>query len=257
VEAAHDRGNIQRDLKPGANVVLDGETALVESYDHGVYVFARSGTVWIQQRLLPESNQPARIQTALEGDTALVGVPGETVGANAIQGAVHVYNRSGGIWTWQATLLATPERAGQFFGFGLSFSGDTALVLGDHVYQFVRTGGTWVQQPSLALPPAPILTYRPTFVALDADTAIVRMNVDPRTPPVRTYIDGWRDVACAWIRRGHLATSSSRSTRSLAATRGRAVRARSSCSPCRTSQRAARRVHRRTSGPRSVATPLP
>jgi hypothetical protein len=185
-------------LRTGASVALDGDTALVATYGNGVYVFVRSGAVWTEQaQLRPEAYYSARVHVALQSDTAFIGVGGETVGANQNQGAVYVYTRTGGAWTQQATLLASPGRAGEFFGNHLSASGDTVLVRGDQVYQFVRTGSSWVAQGSLALPTPSILSYYPTFVALHGDTAVVMMHVDPRAP---TYAYVYRRVAGRWYR---------------------------------------------------------
>ncbi len=195
----------QAELRPsntgyrtGARVVLDGDTALVATVDGGVYAFVRSGEVWTQQQqLLAEHYAGNGIRLALEGDTALVGAPDENVGANRSQGAVFVYTRAGGVWTRRATLTATPGRASELFGFSLGFSDGTALVVGDEVYQFTRSGDTWIQQPSLPLPPAPILSFRPVSATIDGDTAIVLMNVDPRAP---TYAYVYRRVAGRWLR---------------------------------------------------------
>ncbi len=202
----------QAELRPshtgyrtGARVALDGNTALIATVDGGVYVFVRSGTTWTeQQQLLAErtyGNGSAPVQIALQGDTAFVGVPGETVGANTYQGVVHIHTRAAGIWTRQDTLTSPGARASEFFGVVIALSGDTAFIRGDQVYQYARTAGVWVRQPSLRLPLAPllpdVLIYRPLAVTLDGDTAIVTMNVDPRAP-VYAYV--YRRVAGRWIR---------------------------------------------------------
>ena len=115
--------------------------------------FVRSGEVWTQQQqLLAEHYAGNGIRLALEGDTALVGAPDENVGANRSQGAVFVYTRAGGVWTRRATLTATPGRASELFGFSLGFSDGTALVVGDEVYQFTRSGDTWISAALAATP---------------------------------------------------------------------------------------------------------
>lgn len=202
----------QAELRPshtgyrtGARVALDGNTALIATVDRGVYVFERSGTTWTeQQQLLAERSYgsgSAPVQIALQGDTAFVGVPGETVGSNTYQGVVHVHTRAGGVWTRQDTLTSPGARASEFFGAVIALSGDTAFIRGDHVYQYARVNGVWVQQPSLRLPLASllpeVLRFQPLAVTLEGDTAIVTMNVDPRAP-VYAYV--YRRIAGRWIR---------------------------------------------------------
>ena len=78
----------------------------------------------------------------------------------------------------------------------MALSGDTALVIGQQVYQFQRTGNTWVQQPRVELPPAPIPVTYPVFVALDGDTAIVSVRLDPRAPTT-SYV--YRRIGGRWV----------------------------------------------------------
>ena len=65
---------------------------------------------------------------ALSGDTALVGVNRDDVGANTDQGTARVFTRSGGVWSAQATLSASDGAANDRFGQSVALSGDTALV---------------------------------------------------------------------------------------------------------------------------------
>jgi hypothetical protein len=190
-------------LRTGARVLLDGDTALVATVDRGVYVFVRSGTTWAeQQQLLPEGDYGSNpVAIALGGDTAFVGIPAETVGGNARQGVVHVWTRAAGVWNRQQTLTPPAGRPNEFFGYVIALSGDTVLIRGNEVYQFTRVAGTWVQQPSMRLPLAPllpeVLAYYPVTFALDGDTAVITMSVDPRAPAY-SYI--YRRVAGRWIR---------------------------------------------------------
>ncbi|MCC6408392.1 MAG: hypothetical protein IT453_14600 [Planctomycetes bacterium] len=95
---------------------------------------------------------------ALDGDTALVGVPHP--GAGGSSGAAVVYRKVAGVWTQEATLSPSDPAAGNYFGISVAIDGDRALVgaTGTYyqtspgagaVYVFTRSGTTWTQQQKL------------------------------------------------------------------------------------------------------------
>jgi hypothetical protein len=86
-------------------VALSGDTALVGAVfddvgsngDQGsVYIFARSGTTWSEQaQLTPSHGAPGDrfgASVALWGNTALVGVPDDSVGISSGQGSAYFYD---------------------------------------------------------------------------------------------------------------------------------------------------------------------
>ncbi|HEX8734126.1 MAG TPA: FG-GAP repeat protein, partial [Pyrinomonadaceae bacterium] len=118
----------------GANVSIDGDTAVVgalfddvgASVNQGsAYVFTRTGTVWTQQAKLTAAQGAA-------GDRfgASVEISGETivVGTKRDQGAAYVFTRSGTMWTQQQQLLPSNGAAGDEFGGSVAINGDTILV---------------------------------------------------------------------------------------------------------------------------------
>jgi trimeric autotransporter adhesin len=153
-----------------------------------VYIFTRSGGVWRQQAYL----RPAQTElygafggsVALEGNTLVVGAPGESSCATSLNGdqtdtgcagagAVYVFTRIGGVWTEQAHLKSSDTQAlgigiADSFGSSVALSGETLVVgvpyedscasgiNGDHtnkdcadagaVYVFMRDDGAWTQQ---------------------------------------------------------------------------------------------------------------
>jgi hypothetical protein len=155
----------------GASVALseNGDTALIggpedDTATGAVWGFTRSGGVWSQQgpKLTggEEGNSQFGVLVALsaDGDTALIGGPGD----NDDAGAAWVFTRSGGVWSQQGPkLTGTGETAiGGIGGFGvsvaLSADGNTALIgaPGDNgglfgagaAWVFTRSDGIWTQQ---------------------------------------------------------------------------------------------------------------
>lgn len=97
---------------------------------------------------------------AVSGDTLVVGAPGERSGGADV-GTVHVFERSGGCWSWRARLAVDAGDAS--FGSAVAIDGDTILVGAyrrDAVdapgsgaaYVFVRRGGTWELDGELVRP---------------------------------------------------------------------------------------------------------
>lgn len=119
----------------GWSVALSGDIAVLGAWGNNrsagaAYVFARNGTIWMQQSKLTDS-PPARSgdtfgwSVALSGDTALVGA----VGKYNLAGAAYMFVRSGTTWTQMAELDAPPPAvSGDGFGLSVALDGNTALV---------------------------------------------------------------------------------------------------------------------------------
>jgi hypothetical protein len=97
---------------------------------------------------------------AVDGDIAVVGMPGEDLPSKQNAGAAVVLARSGGEWTVAATLTASDARKGDSFGLSVAISGDLIAVgapLADvsgttdagAVYLFRRSSGTWTEEAKL------------------------------------------------------------------------------------------------------------
>jgi hypothetical protein len=142
----------------GQALALESDTLLVGAYNDdptgaggAVYAFSRSGSVWSEtQKILPAgtSNSGAFGQSVdLSGDLAVVGAPAT---GGAAEGSAQVYVRSSGIWSLQATLLASPQQAGEGFGHTVAIDSDTIAVgkapgtSGDgRVHVFRHNGSSW------------------------------------------------------------------------------------------------------------------
>ncbi|MEE4147037.1 MAG: cadherin-like beta sandwich domain-containing protein, partial [Halieaceae bacterium] len=129
-----------------------------------VFVFVRNGTDWSQQAYIKASNPGISDQfgwdSALDGNTLVVGAPTEDSAATGIDGdgndnsaefsgAAYVFVRNGTDWSQQAYIKASNASANSRFGLKVAVSGDTLAVgVTDRaaVYVFVRNGGTWSEQ---------------------------------------------------------------------------------------------------------------
>lgn len=116
-----------------------------------------------------------------DGTTALIGIPGATVGGNAQQGSVHAYKFTSPAWSKQATLNAVGGAANDGFGAQLALSddGNTALVgvpsrdVSGNVdqgvaYIFTRTNTTWSPLKTLTASNGEAGDQFGSAVALDA-----------------------------------------------------------------------------------------
>ena len=193
----------------GATVALDGDTAVVgtpsddvgANPDQGsVYVFTRSGTTWSQQAKLTAADGVAYEwfgdSVAVDGDTALAGVPRPAPGIEGIaarpgssamdasRGYVYVFTRSGTVWSQQAELTADGWFAGS-----VAISGDTALVGAVYTkfgpsdnqgsaWVFARTGTTWSQQTILTAADGAAGDFFSGSIAISGDVALVGAPYD-------------------------------------------------------------------------------
>ena len=187
----------------GVSVAIDDDTIVVGAYGEysnatgvngnqtdnsapfagAAYVFVRNGVTWSQQAYLKASNTDANDyfgnSVAISGDTVAIGAYLEASNAKGINGnqsdnsaaqagASYIFVRSGTTWSQQAYVKASNTDAGDFFGYAVALSGDTAVVgayfegsnatgiNGDQndnstpgagaAYVFVRNGTTWSQQ---------------------------------------------------------------------------------------------------------------
>lgn len=179
----------------GHSLALDGDTLLIGAYQydeaiddhrHVVYVFTRDGDSWQRQAKfvlgLSVMNWEYTQTIALSGNRALVGMPRETVGANAAQGRVYFLQRIDGIWEKDGSLTPADGGPGDEFGCSLTLQGNTAVVVScrydanDHTgkaYVFVRKGRRWHEQVKLNPQDVDNQPLHIATVALDGDTVVL------------------------------------------------------------------------------------
>jgi uncharacterized repeat protein (TIGR01451 family) len=149
----------------GSSVALsaDGNTSIIGGpADSGslgaAWIWTRNGN-WTEQAKLvgtgavfhsqgfffaPDPNQGAAVALSADGNTAMVGGPGD----DNNQGAAWVWTRSGSIWTQQGPKLVGTGAPFAYQGTSVSLSadGNTAIVGGTYAWAWTRNGSTWAQQ---------------------------------------------------------------------------------------------------------------
>ncbi|MET0790020.1 MAG: FG-GAP repeat protein [Polyangiaceae bacterium] len=154
----------------GFVVAFSGDTALIAAPgdNHGlgasagaVYVFVRSGTAWsLQQKLVAQDGAAADTfgwAIALNGDTALIGAPGDDDSATN-SGSAYLFQRSAGTWTQIKKLTASDAMANDRFGTAVALSNAVALVgapfadngvIADNGAAYTFQGPAWSAQTKL------------------------------------------------------------------------------------------------------------
>ncbi len=184
----------------GYSVAIAGDTVVitanaddddVNGVDSGsAYVFTRSGTTWSQQAKLTGADGAAGdlfgVRVAISGDTALIGARFDDDDINGVDsGSAYVFTRSGTAWSQQAKLTAADGAAGDWFGYSVALSGDTALI-GAHfvdddvngidsgaAFVFTRSGTAWSQYAKLTPADGAAGDQFGGRVAMSGNTAVI------------------------------------------------------------------------------------
>lgn len=126
----------------GETVSISGDTIMIGANrddDAGttsgaVYVFEKSGTNWIEQKLTSSdasTNDGFGSSVFLVGDMALIGAPGADDDAGNRIGSVYVFSRNANTWTEDAIITASDPAHIDGFGRSVFFSGNTVIVGAD------------------------------------------------------------------------------------------------------------------------------
>jgi Ca2+-binding RTX toxin-like protein len=117
---------------------------------------------------------------AVDGNTLVVGAPGDAAGA----GAAYVFTRSASTWTQVAKLTASDAAVGVGFGSSVAIDGDTIVVgaplssvgttlASGAAYVFTGGGASWTQTSKLIASDRDVGDHLGVAVALDADAIVV------------------------------------------------------------------------------------
>ncbi len=143
----------------GAAVGIDGDLAVVgEPFTESVYVFARVGHQWIQQKQLRPSDALLRASrfgsaVGISGNMVVVGAPeaGSYPDLNFQAGKAYVYTKPSdlsGAWHEDIFVAETRQNSGRF-GQAVAISGDTVFVGAPtygEAYAFTKQRSTWSAQ---------------------------------------------------------------------------------------------------------------
>jgi hypothetical protein len=181
----------------GFSVAISGDTIVIGSpvddnqggIDAGsAYVFVRGGRNWIQQAKLTASDGASSdffgSSVSISGEAVLVGAYFDDHAGGTDAGSAYAFARSGTAWSEEAKLTAGDAAAGDWLGFSVSISGETALVgahLDDHAggtdsgsaYVFVRTGTTWNEEAKLTASDAAPVDAFGFSVSISCETSVV------------------------------------------------------------------------------------
>jgi FG-GAP repeat len=152
----------------GSSVAIDGDTIVVGASGNDVngnqdqgaaYVFTKAGGDWIETAQLTASDGTEGDRfgndVAIAGDTIVVGA----WNADAGQGAVYMFTRTGNTWT-ETTELEPPQGTPYLFGASVGIDGDRVVVgaPNEHAggkgigraYVFTRYGNIWISDALVA-----------------------------------------------------------------------------------------------------------
>lgn len=183
----------------GFSVAVSGDTVVVGSRlddpkgtDSGsAYVFTRTGTQWTEQaKIVPADGAGSDhfgYRVEVQGDTALVtALQDDDKGPDS--GSAYIFERSAGVWTQQAKLVASPGAAFDNFGISSAFEGDRVLIgayLDDDfgtdsgaAFMFSRTAGIWTQEARLHASGAAQGDQFGVSVSLSGDRAVIGARFD-------------------------------------------------------------------------------
>jgi len=187
----------------GTSVSISGDTAIVGIFADAAYVYVKPGGGWVdtsqEDAKLTASDTAAGdrfgFKVSISGDAAIVGaafhddVPNDS-------GSAYVFVKPGGGWmdTSQedAKLTASDAAANDYFGFGVSISGDNVIVgarqnaddglASGSAYVFVKPGGGWAdtsqEDAKLTASDAAPSDFFGTSVSISGDTAIIGSDLN-------------------------------------------------------------------------------
>jgi hypothetical protein len=200
--------SLTTNMGSGVALSADGNTAFIGGYLDDCFAGIAAGMVfaftrdeagnWTAQGApfrgtdaVMTAGQGYSVALSADGNTAMAGGPGDTVGQFAQAGAAWIFFRNFGVWAQQGPrLVANDLTASAAFGtsVALSADGNTAIAGGRSdsagagaAWVFTRSGGVWTQQgPKLTGNDVAGAAEQGTSVALSADgnTAIVGSPFD-------------------------------------------------------------------------------
>jgi len=175
-----------------AGVLAGAPFAIVDGSEVGaVYVFEESGGNWSQTQKLTADNGASGDffgdAIAMDGEVAVIGADGATIGGNQVQGAAYVFDTSGATWVQKTELTSDDGAAFDNFGRFVAISGTTVFVGAPYAvidgnafegaaYVFEGAGGTWGQTQKLIASDGAANGYFGWSVAVSGTSALIGAN---------------------------------------------------------------------------------
>ena len=189
----------QQDDLFGSSVAIDVSVIVVGAWQEdtgannagAAYIFTHKDGVWAQYAKLQaddrEQNDQFGFSVDTDGNTIIVGAPGEDTGANNA-GAAYVFTKDFLTWSQRSVLRADDKQQGDRFGYSVALDGYVAAVGApgediedteaddantDAAYMFIRNDNTWSQHSKFEASDNQIGDTFGISVAIDGDTVIV------------------------------------------------------------------------------------
>ncbi|WP_437661606.1 FG-GAP repeat protein [Sorangium sp. So ce1182] len=177
------------EVGPSSALPLDGARAASAPHVDSLVAHPDPAPRGLLMADVPGAGDAFGYTISVDGDTAVVGERlDDSFGADA--GLAHVFVRSDAGWVRQARLVADDIQAGDYFGWSVAISGDTAIVgaYGDDdggsaagsAYVFARSAAGWSQQAKLTADEGDAAAGDALgwSVAISGDTALVGARLD-------------------------------------------------------------------------------
>jgi hypothetical protein len=189
----------------GAALAVDGDTMMIGAPDSVVndvsdvgfvQVLERSATLgWVPvaNLIAPNDSDSGEFGTSIviRGDTAVIGA---RVDSDAVpSGALYVYTRTAGVWSFSQRLAASDPENFTSFGCSVDMDGDTIVVGAftdpdtqsgtplsgaGSAYIFTSSGGTWTQQQKLVAADRDVQDRFGNSVRISGDTVVIGCHQD-------------------------------------------------------------------------------
>ncbi len=218
--------------KFGQSVSLDGDAAIIGASGANIglaadggaaYVRRWDGSSWESEQKLtlvdPVSLDAYGSQVGLRGDLCVVGVPGRKLLLKNSAGAIAIYRRIDGVWTWRQTLTAVDAASFDVFGGRFALTQDR-IVVGvaakdvalksqqGEVYVYRFDGSSFVLEQQLFASDGLAGDRFGASVDIDGDVIVVgapEEDSNGATDNGAVYV--FRRVAGAWVERQKLLPS--------------------------------------------------
>jgi hypothetical protein len=179
-----------RSVAISGNTLVVGEsaanTAVSSSGAASVYRF--NGSTWGLEQQLSASDagfaDAFGVSVGISGETVIVGAFADDISSSVDVGSAYIFKRNGTTWSEQAHLISAESTIGDYCGWSVSISGDTAAVgcYGDSlpnmngvgsVYVYQRSGTVWNGLPRINASNASASTNFGYSVAIIGDILLV------------------------------------------------------------------------------------